>query len=279
MRHIISVFFSFCFLCTVSIQSLAKITVNVTVNINQPPYSIARSQQELDKNKGLVLDLVTALNELQAEYQFVLHTVTAERTKRGIQDGVYDLVAMSNLDWGYDKTILQSSKNLLAVKDVFFTLKSQIENIHFSDIGTEKISTIVVRGFSYHFLNFERDKRTLETKFNTLSVLSEPEVLTTILANRANIGVSSSTTLDYFALNNPAEYQKLHLYKQPDSEYFRHFLVRKKGKISLKTLDALFVNLAESGELTTIFARYGLTPADLMARSSGAMNQVIRAER
>lgn len=238
----------------VSQFSLAANQVFVATNREQPPFSTAADQ-------GLVNDLMDALNVIQNQYEFVVAHVVSDRAKKGLENGTYDMVAMSNINWGYQGLSAQSSADLLEVQDQFFALSSSIaDDSYFSQVGSG-LSTSVVRGFSYQFLNFEKDTKILKEKYNTTVVLDEPTVVKMVLTGRANVGVSSSTNLQYFSSTNPEDHKKLSISEKFDSSYKRHFIVSDASSISVDEFNGFLVKLSENGTLKTLFKKYGLVPA------------------
>jgi len=230
-------------------------TVYVATNREQPPYT-------LEDGSGLVIDLVNALNAIQFDYKFEVAPVVSDRAKAGIANGTYDMIAMNNVMWGYQGLDVVPSVDLLEVQDQYFALSSNVDSQAFFDkIGTPAAKTNVVKGFSYNFLGFEQDVKVLKNQFNTSVVLDEPTVVKMVLSKRADIGVSSSTNLQYHKILNPGDHEKLTIAEKVDSTYYRHFILSQASSISVEEFNALMKKLADDGVLKDIFARYGLTPA------------------
>ncbi|MCJ8314062.1 MAG: transporter substrate-binding domain-containing protein [Saccharospirillaceae bacterium] len=228
--------------------------VYVAVNREQPPFTTGT-------DKGLVEDIIKALNSIQNDYEFIVKHVVPDRAKQGLNDGNYDMIAMSNINWGYQSLPTKASIDLLAVQDQFFSLSKNVNSDDYFDGIAKNLTVSVVRGFSYQFLDFEKDTTILKSKFNTSVVLDEPTVIKMVLTGRAMVGVSSSTNLEYFSINNPADHKKLVVYENVDSSYNRHFIISDASSITVDEFNVYIGQLNENGTLQTIFSKYGLKHA------------------
>lgn len=231
------------------IQINAQKIINVAMATNQPPYTFTNGE-------GLVKDILNEFNRMQDDFNFVLQILPAERSRIYLNDSSIDMI-FSNISWGYNREICVKSIDILNVKDKYFTHKDFSTNQdYFKKIGVVK--TVVVNGFHYSFLNKIKDQRILKEDFNTITVTDEPTVIKIILHKRANIGISSSTTLDYFKKTNPGFYDKLLISDTNDTEYKRHFVLNKNSELDIQTLDNMLQSLIDNGKLIEILSGYGL---------------------
>lgn len=254
MKKILTLFITLAALLANS-SFATPLEINIAVVRNQPPYAF-------DGNKGLVNDLVDALNKLQNKYLFTVEHITPYRAEQGMNENNLDLIAMTNINWRHQGGDISASKDLLLVKDVFFSLKQfQTQENLFKNIGQSTHSISGVVGFSYHYANFETNQQILNSKYNTKVVVDEPSVIKNVLTGKSKLGISSTTSLNYFSKTNPAEYSKLYIHEKADSQYYRHFIISNLSEIKKQEFDDLIDKMRESGQLERIFNQYGLNPA------------------
>ncbi len=228
----------------------SQTVISIGMNTNQPPYSF-------EDETGLALDIINEINKMQSDFIFEISYLPPERAKQYLNNGKIDSLAMTNINWGYDANVCNATDNLIKVEDKYFSRKDVATNQNFFS-GVGKKSTIVVNGFNYMFLDHEKDSIILQDKFNTIQVKDEPTVIKMILGKRGDIGVSSSTTLGYFSITNPDEYEQLLISEINDSEYYRYFLIRNDSKISVEQFNKYIAVLGNKGVIDKLFKKYGL---------------------
>lgn len=206
---------------------------------------------------GLSQDLLTALNGLQTQYKFTLSDMPAARVRDAVNSGELPLIIFSNVDWGYDKTLVERGPDLVQTGDRYVAAKAAAKDQSvFDGVGT--VSMVGVLGFNYQYAGFTADQKVLKEKYHTVLTTDEASVIKMVLAGRAQIGVVSATLLEYTAKTDPATYGQLLVSKGFDSEYVRTFVVSKKSPVSAKDLAVLMKKLADSGKLAAIYAKYGM---------------------
>lgn len=224
--------------------------VDICATVDQPPFSAG--------DKGfLIVDIVNALNNIQDKYSFNLSLLAANRNRELLNSGQLDILAMVNINWGYNKEVVDKSIDIIYVEDKYITLKSISQSQdYFNKIGKER--TVVVNGFDYKFLNYEKDRKILEEKYNTTIVKDEISVIHMVLSNRGKIGVCSTTTLEYFKLIDPVNFNRLSISQSSDSRFFRHFVIHNHSPINVRDFNDLIFKLKSQGTLDKILKKYGL---------------------
>lgn len=228
----------------------AQRVVTIGLTSNQPPYAF-------EDGTGLTNDIINEINKVQSDFKFIIKLLPAARLREYFINEKLDMSAMMNINWGYNDVSCSQTENLMKVQDKYFARKDVAQNqSFFSKIGREL--TVGVLGFHYNYADSQTNYAILEEKSNTILVNSELTVIKMILAGRGKIGVVSSTTLDYYKLTNPDQYNKLLISDISDSEYYRYFLIHDNAEITVKMFNQYMNILKSSGMLKKIFNKYGL---------------------
>ncbi|CAM3478325.1 hypothetical protein [Thalassospira profundimaris] len=244
-------------MCMISILFLASAAIGQTVvkvgiTSIQPPLVI-----DAVEKRGLVYDVVAALNELQSDYQFKAYHYPAKRLLVSYRDEDVHLVAYNDVKWGWLERDGVGSVDMIDGRDLFFTLRGyQPPTQRPEQIGA-------VRGFHYAFADFDSAK--LSQMPNVSLVNNEDGVLRLVEHGRVDKGIVSETFLEWIAVSEPDVYQALEIDREhPDDTYHRQFVAFPYSPISVTEFNRLVMQLTETGDLQEIYARYGLTvPAAL----------------
>ena len=197
---------------------------------------------------GVSSEIIDELNKVQTKYRFVHKIVPNKRMKILVPSGEVNIVAFSNLSFGWDKNEMLQSTELIHDKDVYFTLKEGgKDQSFFEDFSSLKV--VGVKGFHY---NFDKSK----TSF--IEVQNEKAVLEMILLKRGDIGVVSILGLNHLSLKEPETFTKLFLADKYDQEYKRYYLLKKDGPISINEVNSYIKTLRSQGTLEKIYKKYGL---------------------
>jgi hypothetical protein len=208
---------------------------------------------------GLGTDLVDLLNTVQRQYQFEYIILPFKRTYKEFYSGKLHMVAFQSVDWGWDKSRVFETYKLVRAKDVYIALKKPGRDESFFD-GVGNLSTIGVFGYFYKYAEYITDHTILINKYNTLTVKSEGTVIQMLLRRRGEIGIISSTLLDYKKLTEQEVYNKFLISIRHDSEYSTNFIISKTAPVSPKEINKFWVLLKNNGLMAKAFKKYGLTP-------------------
>lgn len=213
--------------------------------------AITDSSQEplvFEDGSGVSNDIVTELNKIQNKYAFTHELVPTKRMKELAATGKVNIVAFSNVKWGWNESQVQSSEVLVNDKDLYFSLKEEGRGQSFFD-SFKSLSIVGVKGFHY---NFNKNESTF------IGVQDEKAVIDLLLLKRGDIGVASSLNLQHLSLKKPEVYSRLLVADKYDSVYTRSFLVVNGGPISVEELNKLLYKMRSSGALKRIYDKYGL---------------------
>jgi ABC-type amino acid transport substrate-binding protein len=243
-------FFVFIAIVLWSGQLSARTIVNVGLTSIQPPLVFSGSEE-----RGLIYDVLAALNDHQDDFTFTPSLVPAKRLLANHQTDDFHLIAYNDVLWGWAQRGGKPSVNLTNGKDLFFQLK-----------GTNQTNGITaqigaVMGFHYAFSNFDAEK--LGSMPNVSLVSDESGVLKLVEYGRVDKGIASETFLNWVSVSEPEVYAKLQIFaEQPDHTYNRQFVVFPYAPITVEQLNIYLRGLKASGVLGEIYAKYGIEIPD-----------------
>lgn len=233
-----------------------KIVVVASADVQQRPFIFT-------DGSGLTLDLLNALNDHQDQFSFRHEVMSVHRQMRSLQeDGSVHVAALHNIQWGWQRDKVETSYDLLTARDTFVALKGPTRGQSYFDGFGVRLS-IGVLGYHYRFANYNSEQKFLKEKFNLETVESELGVLDMLLLGRGNIGLVSTTTLDYLAGHDRMKLNRFLISEKYDDEYRRHFVLAKTAPIKAAQFNQLLRELDAKDELAKIFQRYGLSAPTL----------------
>lgn len=236
-------------LVLLSLNSYAT-SINVKVGAGvRPPFLI-------NKTQGMGPEIISALNLVQNKFNFELVLVPISRRKQSLEESWIDIIMWDNINWGWDKSNLTSSKPLLASKDIFITHSAKTKNqSYFNSFENKRICG--VNGYHYKFMHFQTDYAYLKTLFDIVLVRTEEESIKMALLDRCDISVVSESALNWFLKLNPEHKNDIMSSERFDTQYTRHFLVPQYAPISVTEIDDILDKLKQLGLLAPIYQKYG----------------------
>ncbi len=238
-----------------AVGASGQTVVNVALPTGQPPMVIEKSAK-----RGLVFDVVDALNSMQGEFRFQVDDYPAERLMVSYDEMDVHIIAYSDAKWGWGDRGARPSLNLTNGRDLFFTLGGYERD----PSVTEEIAA--VRGFHYAFANYDSDL--LSQMPNVTLVSDEESVLRLVENKRVDKGIVSEAFLQWIALSKPEVYARLKIdFDRPDHSYNRQILVLPNSPVSVDQINDLIWKMIASGRLQSLYARYGLHVPDALNKS------------
>ncbi|MCM8528791.1 MAG: ABC transporter substrate-binding protein [Lentisphaeraceae bacterium] len=210
-----------------------------------------------EDGSGISFDIISALNQIQSKYEFTHEFLPTKRLENLSQNGKIHIAAFSNLSWGWDQNKVSRSTDLIADKDVFFTLKKDgRDHSYFDDIPSKLIAG--VKGFHYNFNKVKTNSENEKKPPRFIGVYSEKSVVDMVILERAEIGVVSIFTLQYLFMTDPQKYAKLLISEKYDSEYERYYVLNESSPIKAEEINSFLAQIKKEGVLQKIFEKYGL---------------------
>lgn len=237
----------------VMLEARAAETVKVGVSHFPPFYFISP-----DGNvKGLGMDVIQALNELQEDYEFIAVPTSPRRRHQMFAEKKYDISFFDHLAWGWDKTQVDTTDVYLSGGEVFITAKKNGRNQSYFDAITDK-SIAAILGYHYKFADYQTDPETLKNKFDITLTKSQEQIVKLVLSGRVEIGIITETYL-LRSFQKDANVRKALLVSDHyDQSYHFRTIVRKGIEPSADYLNQLIQAIRNDPSFAWIEDKYGI---------------------
>nr|WP_020592438.1 ABC transporter substrate-binding protein [Kiloniella laminariae] len=238
--------------------SITRVTaepVKVQIGITHfPPFYVVNDGIP---HSGLGIDLITAMNDIQSGYHFSTVETSARRRHLMFQKGDYDVSLFDHLEWGWDSTQVEATRQYLQGGERYITLAgSDITPAYFEDLTGKKIGAIL--GYHYKFTNYETDPAALDQKFNISLVTRQMQILKMVLSKRVEIGVMTESFLEYYFQSHQDMRSVLLISEHYDQRYSFVGIARRKGPISAAKLEEILFSLFRDERYSWIAEKYGV---------------------
>jgi ABC-type amino acid transport substrate-binding protein len=215
-----------------------------------PPYV-----QDAAARKGLLIELLGALNQIQSDYRFVVVPTAIPRRFADLQAGRIDMVMFDNPQWGWGK--INHEVIDLGMQDAaLFVALAPREESYFDTLQGKRLA--LYRDYSYRFADFVTDPERLRERFAVALTYSHEGNLLMVLNRRAEIAVVTRSFLEDFLQRNPQYRDRLHIARKVDQYYDHRALLRLNGPINALQLENLLERLRTAGILESIFQPLGI---------------------
>lgn len=233
--------------------AMASQVVRVGVTHFPPFYDV----HENGEVHGLGIDVINALNTIQSDYLFQPVPASPLRRHAMFREGRFDMSFFDHVVWGWDREKVESTPVYLSGGEVFITLKDPSKNqSYFSNI--EKRSIAAIRGYHYHFTNFETDPKALHKRFDITLTNSADHIIKLVEEKRVDIGIVTETyLLKYFQKHFTAR-AKFLTSNSYDQRYNFTTIVRKGFTPSAKKMNELMTQVRTDPRFKWMKDTYGL---------------------
>jgi len=228
-----------------------------------PPYTV---RPETGIDTGLLPQLVEDLNQIQAQYHFVLVPTSIPRRFRDFQDGRIDLAIFENPEWGWGKIEHTSVDMGLEDAEIFVTKRGEHrDQTYFADLSGKSLA--LFSGYHYAFADFNADPEYLSKHFNATLTYSHDSNLMMVLRDRADIALVTRSYLYDYLKRNPGVAKDLLISDRIDQVYHHFALLRPKAPITGEQFSQLLQTLRDNGEMLQVFDPYRIAVRPLPAQS------------
>ena len=217
-----------------------------------PPYVFKADKASSD---GLLIELLTALNQLQDDYRFVLLPTAVARRFRDFEQGRIDIAVFENPDWGWQGIAGARIDMGLEDAEIFVArVEPGRKQSYFANLEGKRLA--LFRGYHYSFADFNSEPKYLIERFNAHLTYSHDSNLLMVLRGRADIALITRSYLDAYLNQNP-QYSGQLLASQRVDQVYRHYaILRPEAPISANQVSKLLQQLRENGKLEQIFGRF-----------------------
>ena len=228
-----------------------KHTINIYTYHLKPPFIIDQNKQT-----GLYYDFSNFLNQIQNEYQFKTFLMPKKRVDKYLKTNQFNGVLIGvNPAWFNDKneqkynwtkSILHDQDEIVSLSTAPITFKGPHSLIGLSLGG--------VFGFKYVGL----DQLTDAKKIKRINTIGDQQVLELIEKNRVDVGIVSSSTMQYLISVNPELKYKFYISYNPHYEFERRVLFPQSFSKVFKTINPLLMQPENQKLWSKFLQKYNL---------------------
>lgn len=217
-----------------------------------PPYVFQAEQTTSD---GLLIELLTAFNQLQGDYRFVMLPTAVARRFRDFEQGRIDMAIFENPDWGWQGIAGARIDMGLEDAEIFVArVEPGRDQRYLANLEGKRLA--LFSGYHYGFADFNSEPKYLIKRFNAQLTYSHDSNLLMVLRGRADIALITRSYLGMYLKQNPQYAGQLLASQQVDQVYRHYALLRPKAPISASRFSKLLQQLRENGTLEKIFGRF-----------------------
>lgn len=221
---------------------------------NFPPYM---AQAESAQPQGVVVDMLAALNRLQADYKFVLVPTSVTRRYQDLASKRIDLIFFESPEWGWKNTAHEALDLKVTDAEVYVARNLSGRDQHyFDDFAGKRLA--LYSGYHYGFANFNANREYLRQHFKAEFSYSHDSNLLKVLHDRADITVVAESFLQLFMDQHAGSAGQLLVSQRKDQVYHHQVLLRPGSPVSAQRLNDLLGLLRENGEWALLMQRYHL---------------------
>nr|WP_256583004.1 transporter substrate-binding domain-containing protein [Pseudomonas sp. HMWF032] len=229
-----------------------------------PPYVYKTEQSDVP---GLLSELLTALNQTQTQFRFVMVPTSVKRRFRDFAQQRIDLAIFENPAWGWQQIPHVAYDMLLEDSEVFIARVEPGRDQHYFDSLQGK-RLALYHGYHYAFAGFNAEPDYLSKAFNATLTHSHESNLLMVLHQRAEITLVTRSYIGDFLQRNRQYVGQLLVSERADQRYRHHVLIRPNAPISATQFNIMFERLRDTGQLQRIFGRYQIA---VMPRAAGSL--------
>lgn len=206
------------------------------------------------KVTGILAGLLDFMNAEQSNYVFQAIPVSAMRRHGEFKSGDYDLSFFDNIEWGWDKSMVDVSDVYMRGKEVYIAKrKDNRDESYFADFKGKTMVGIL--GYHYGFASFNADPVFLRKKYNMQLSNSNEGSIKMILFDRGDIAVVSDIYLNNYLKKHPEDKSKLLVSNKIDQAYAHTVIVRKNIRPTVQEINGLLGRFRQSKKFKEILSQ------------------------
>lgn len=210
---------------------------------------------------GLTLDVVAALNALQADYQFVFISTSASRRYHDFDNRLYDMMLFESPHWGWRDRAVVSLQGTVTGREVFITKAVEGRGQDYFETRRGK-RIALISGYHYAFTGFNPDRNYLRKEHGAAMAFSHDSIIQMVLRERAELGVVTEAFLNQYLIQYPQYREKLLVSEKSDQRYQHSLIIRRGSAPGISYMDGLFEQLKNQGELSRLLSLHGVADVD-----------------
>jgi ABC-type amino acid transport substrate-binding protein len=237
-------------------QSSKQVTAPKIVKVGGydfPPYV----EEESGKFTGLAIDFIEMLNAFQSRYRFQFVPTSSMRRYKDFEEGLFDVILFESVDWGWKDLPVDVSKVFAHDSEVFVAkARPGRTQTYFKDLKGKSLQ--VYLGYHYPFAHYNADPKYLLSEFNARTTVSHEANIRSVLADRSDLAVVTSSYLQKFLRDHPGSIPKLLVANKIEQSYAHTMLVRKHIDPSIAEINGLLDQMQKAGYTSILLGKYGI---------------------
>lgn len=215
-----------------------------------PPY-VYKSDQAA--SRGLLPQLISALNQSQDEFRFVIVPTSIPRRFLDFEDGRIDLALFENPAWSGWSTIPHRAVDMgLEDAEVFVArVEAGRDEHYFERLEGKRLA--LFNGYHYAFADFNTNPDYLNKTYNAAITYSHDSNVLMVMRRRADIALVTRSYISSFLERYRQYAGQLLVSERVDQVYVHYALLRPEAPISAEQFSGLLERLREDGALERIF--------------------------
>jgi hypothetical protein len=208
-----------------------------------PPY-VEMNGNEIS---GHTINLINKMNSIQDKYNFVF-VLTSPKRRYIDFNNKYDIIFFEDATWEWNEKKINFRKIDLKVEDyeIFFTLKKKASNEeYFKSYPQRKL--VLIRGFHYPIVDFNTDESKIKSQLNIVFMDNPQKLVDFILSERADIGITTISSLRILSYTNIDDYNSLFLSESRLNNYNLSAIISNLSPISYKELEEIINSVEKTG--------------------------------
>nr|WP_324734676.1 transporter substrate-binding domain-containing protein [Pseudomonas sp. IT1137] len=219
-----------------------------------PPYVI---KPESAAPRGVLPELLAALNGLQSTYRFSLVPTSVARRYRDLESGRFDLILFESPGWGWQNTAHTALDLHIEDAEVYVALAEPgRDQGYFAQLKGKRLA--LYSGYHYGFAGFNANQQFLRENFAAVLTYSHDSNLLMLIRDRADIAVITRSYLQNYQSRHPKRSKALLVSQRVDQYYQHHALFRVQSPLMPETFAGLLLELNRNGQLDALLQSYHL---------------------
>lgn len=244
-------FIAIALLITSSSLMAAKQVVHVG-GVYFPPYVFKFDQLS---SRGLLPQLVSALNAAQSDFDFVIRPTSLSRRYDDLLQGRNHLSLFENPQWGWQGIAHETVDMGLEDAELFVARsESMRDQDYFTELKGKRLA--LFSGYHYAIAGFNNDSAYLIKNLNAVVSRSHDGNIMMVMHRRADVALVTRSYIYSFLDEHPDYANKLLISERVDQVYRHQAILSPASPISAQQLHELFEVLRRNGQLEQIFSVY-----------------------
>lgn len=227
------------------------------IRVGGYPYAPFVVKESENRYRGLTLDLISALNEVQQEVRFVFVPTSATHRYQALALGRFSLMLFEDIRWNWDAEQVHMTPPLLLGGEIYVALKVPgRDQTFFEHIDQRKL--IGVTGYHYGFADFNANADALKQRFRITLVKDNATAIQGLFKGRGEVAILNLAYLNQFSQQYPELAAQLLRSDKWDQQYELRALLSPTADISTRQLETWLAELKKSGTLARLWTKYGV---------------------